>query len=199
MVPESSPESAYLGTDIEYPVTDSDIPEEECPRKTTLAIGDGITITIGKEFAPNDFVLDTDFVETNLDEALEADLDPLTVQICYGLGSHEYLDLLLRDIWPTAQPPFMLMDEGVFLGELDRQLAEPYSASMSLCHEGLPLDVETDVPPDVSLLPQSQSASIGFLHVPPAGSLHEQDSLDIVGFTDPAGLGFNTNIVGGSW
>lgn len=200
MVPQFSPESAYPQGDINYTiVTDDNYPEEEYPRETTLTIADAITITIGKEFAANNFIVDSGLVDINFLEALEAASDPATAHISYGVGSTEYLETLLQEVLPTIQSSIMQTDEDFCLGEVNSQLAEPPDVDISQYDPGLCVDIEDRPAFDLTLQLNAQSTSASFTELLPPDVLGQVNPPDITGVEGPVGFDFNTDIIGNTW
>jgi len=209
MIPKSTPESAYLDADIDYDTTDNDNPEEEehvfiqyqYPRETILRISDDITITLGKEFPPS-LVLDTDFIDTNFQDAFQPGQDILTAQISYGRHSDEYFEWLLHEVDPFNQPAIIQLDNEVYaLAENKDQLLdlEPYEADIethiSEYDAGLPLDIENEPAPELTLQ-SHQSTSATFADVLGPDVSGQANPLDVTGIQNPFGFDINANVTG---
>lgn len=197
MVPKSTPESPYLGADIDYNITDDDSLEEESPCQTILRICDNITITLGKEFHPA-LVLDTDTVHTNFLEALEASPGFVTAEICYSDESNERHEMLLSQIDPFKKPTVIQLDEDVYAAvENKEQLfnVQHYEAHISECNAALGLDIANESAPELVLEPH-QSASAVFTNVLGPAVSHPVDPLDVIGVEDPLDFDINTDVTG---
>lgn len=203
MIPKSTPESAYIGPDINYPIiTDAEIPRDEYPRETILKIPPNITITLGKEFAPK-LVLDPDFTEINLQEALKAGSDPVSAQIVYGARSNERWEMFLRDFDPLNSQPVLiqLCDEFyAVVGNKDQLLnLEPSEAHVethvSEYDAGAPVAIENEPAPPLTLQPDRPNSATSTDVLGPAMS-GQINPLDVTGIKDPAGFDINTDVTG---
>lgn len=206
LIPKSSPESAYLGEDIDYTIVrDDENPREGYPGETILRFSDNITLTLGKEFPPN-LVLDTRFIDTNFQEAFEARQDLLTAQITYGRQSDEYFEWLLHEIDPFKQPAIIQLEDELYavVGNKGQFLdLEPYEVHtethISEYNAGLQLDIENEPARELTLQPH-QSTSATFTDVLGPDVAGEGTSLDITAdVEDPIGFDVNTDIVGNTW
>ena len=198
MVPKSTPESVYLGSDVDYSIAQDDIPEEESPMQTILRISDNITITLGKEFHP-DLVLDIDTVQTNFQEALEASSESVTARICYGIESNEYLELLLNQINPFKESTVIQLDDDVYAAvENKEQLLniEPYEAHISEYDTDVGLEVENAPVSELTLRPH-QTTSADYTDVLGPAMSDQRNPLDVIGVEDPLSFDINTNVTGG--
>ena len=198
MVPKSTPESVYLGSDVDYSIAQDDIPEEEkSPMETILRISDNITITLGKEFHP-DLVLDINSVQTNFQEALEVSSESVTARICYGIESNEYLELLLNQIDPFKESTVIQLDDDVYAAvENKEQLLniEPYEAHISEYDTDIGLEVENAPVSELSLRPH-QTTSADYTDVLGPAMSDQGDPLDVIGVEDLLGFDINTDVTG---
>ena len=198
MIPKSTPESVYLGSDVDYSIAHDDIPEEEeYPMQAILRISDNITITLGKEFHP-DLVLDIDTVQTNFREALDASSESVTARICYGIESNEYLELLLNQIDPFKESTVIQLDDDVYAAvENKEQLVdiEPYETHISEYDTDIGLEVENAPVSDLTLLPH-QTTSAAYTDVLGPAMSDQGDPLDVIGVEDPVGFDINTDVTG---
>lgn len=204
-IPKSTPESAYVGEDINYDIADTKVPRDEYSRETILKIAPNIIITLGKEFASG-LGLDPDFTEINFQEALELGSDPVSAQIVYGTRSNGLWEMFSRWIDPFNQPAIIQLEEELYavVGNKGQLLdLEPHEVHtethISDYDSRLHLDIENEPAHELPLQPH-QPTSATFTDVlgpdvPGAGT-----SLDITAdVEDPIGFDANTDIVGNTW
>jgi hypothetical protein len=197
-VPKSTPESVYLGAEVDYNVEEDDRIEGESPTENILRISDDITITLGKEFHP-DLVLDIDTVQTNFQEALEASSESVSAQVCFGVDSHEYMELLLHQINPFEESTVIQLEDDVYAAaENKEQLLniEPYETNIYEYDTDIGLEVENAPVSGLSLQPHQISSTDDTNVLGPIMS-NQGNHLDVIGIEDPLSLDMNTDITGG--
>jgi hypothetical protein len=195
--PKSAPESVYRGAEVDYNVEEDDKVEEESPMENILMISDDITITLGKEFHP-DLVLDIDTVQTNFQEALEASSESVTAQVCYGVESNEYMELLLHQINPFEESTILQLDDDVYTAvENKEQLLdiEPYETNIYEYETDIGLEVDNAPVSDLLQQPHQFSSTDNADVLGPAIS-NPSNHLDVIGVEDPLSFNISTDITG---
>jgi hypothetical protein len=196
--PKSTPESVYRDAEIDYNVEEDDRVEEESPMENILRISDDITITLGKEFHP-DLVLDIDTVQTNFQEAFEASPESVTAQVCFGVDSNEYMELLLHQINPFEESTVIQLDDDVYTTvENKEQLLniEPYETNIYEYDTDIGLEVGNAPVSGLSLQPHQFSSTVDTDVMGPTLS-NPSNHLDVIGVEDPLSFDMNTDITGG--